>query len=220
MELRFNKSYLDGDSKTYWRGYLHRYCGFLLLPLHLALLTLTYQTHVFYYGCIFAFGTIFCYIVSAIYHTTDWISVELEHKWQQLDHFAASTAFACSGTMAALLFEHQYQPTIHALNWSILALAGIAIVYYFKTKWSLKLNAINFVVFHSLYFLLQSSQLAWAIVWMWASCLCMGLGGLFFFLCIEWPIPYIFSYHEVMHLCTIIHMLIYTRIWAGLGGVC
>lgn len=224
--------YKSGEVKPLYRGVFHE-ASIALFAVYGAILVLwastrgTDQTHRIVSAVVFPFGTLLCFLVSAVYHRKDWKTAQAENVARRFDHMCINVLHFCNGLPIALLvYSYPARVTWFAVSGTV-ALVGIAYSWYKAIEeldpgeqmtTTNRLASVMYCVLVLSQFMFAHQVFWWTPGWvfgLWVtSYIIEGLGALAYQLHVgdtdKWwcfcP-PADFSSHEIFHLCTILGQL-------------
>lgn len=203
---RLNK---DEPSKPLLRGKFHRYGFYISLFLGLAILLLAKDSLARLSFVVYFATVLLVYGVSSVYHLTEWSTVRSELFMQKLDHACIFLLIAGTYTPVCILclpFVENWVKAILGIVWCI-AVAGIIKCLFFmnipKFVNVLFYLLTGFVIVPFLPLVLRSIDLSTSSFFIAGGAI-YAFGGIVYGLETPDPLPEIFGYHEIFHLCTVV----------------
>lgn len=188
------------------RGWIHLFATPVVLILGLLAVTQPEEVHQRISVAVFTLCSVILFGSSAVYHLGNW-TPRVKAVLRRVDHSNIFLLIAGTYTpLAVLLLDHDKTLTLLVIIWSG-ALAGITIrqLWLSAPRW----------VYVAIYLLL-----GWVAIWYLPDFYQVGgaavvwfiiLGGVFYTLGavsygLKWPnpMPRVFGFHEIFHLCTIV----------------
>jgi hemolysin III len=201
------------------RGWLHVWAFAVSIAAGASLVAVTVATRgerAGYATAVYAGTVVLLFGTSALYHRVSWTPVR-QAVMARLDHSMIFVFIAGTYTPFALLaLPDRTGDVVLAVVWSG-AVAGVALkaVWLTAPRWlTLPIYlALGWVAVFVLPELLRHGGVA-AFVLLFAGGLVYTLGGLVYALRRPDPVPHVFGFHEVFHLCTVVAAIChYVAVW-------
>lgn len=205
--------YCEGRVKPQFRGMFHALGVILLLPAKIGTLLLFELNSSLEWMslAVLAGGTLCSWGASSLFHCISW-ELHDEIKMQKLDHSAVFINIACSYTSIAALVVRQLSDEgfwvvmiTTMILWG-LCLWGIWHVHAKRTQRMKLWVSIVATTFPSYFYLssrLTLNERAYTIL----GLLLYGVGATIYGKRLFDPIPHIFGFHEIFHICTVLATL-------------
>jgi hemolysin III len=189
------------------RGVIHQWAAIATVVTGTVLVSLPQQGNVRIASVIYAFSILALFTTSAVYHRRTWVTEKARTFMRRLDHSMIFVFIAGTYTpICVALLKGTTRITLLTVVWSV-ALFGVitSIVVPHAPRWmTVPLYvAMGWVAVFVLPEILHGAGVA-ALVLLCAGGLLYSVGGIAYGLRRPNPVPEVFGYHEVFHLCTVV----------------